>query len=314
MGMILFLVWHLFLYFMCFVYVITFFGNVVLLSIIFLVRALHTPKYMIVFNLGVSDLCGSTALIPKLLDTFLFENRYIAYNTCLCYFFFVLLFGSMQSWTLALMAYDRFIAICFPLHYHNIMTTPAVSGLLVFVWLLAASVMGTVAGLINRLSFCKSFVIQSFYCDHAALYPLACNSAVLNQRFVVFAGMVMYICPLLVIGGSYTSIAVALKRTVSRGERFKAFKTCSTHLILVTVFFVPLVGSQIAVYFPNYHPNIRMMNFTLSQTVPSLLNPFIYSLKTDEMLTAIKTLFRKYIPRKYNYTPCGPLVWKTLTL
>ncbi|KAJ0004013.1 hypothetical protein NQD34_010227, partial [Periophthalmus magnuspinnatus] len=278
--------------FLCFVYIMTVFGNVVLLLIILLVRSLHTPKYMIVFNLALTDLCGSTALIPKLLDTFLFENRYISYEACLSYMFFVLIFISMQSWTLVTMSFDRFIAICLPLYYHSVMTKPAVALMLLFVWLLAHGVIGTIVGLINRLSFCKSLVIQSFYCDHASMYHLACNSALVNRRFVVFSGAIVFIFPLFLIGSSYVSISVALKRTGSSGDRFKTFKTCSSHLMLVVIFFIPLVGTNIAAYFPNFHPNTRMINSTLSQTFPSLLNPFIYSLNTDEIRAAIKTICR----------------------
>uniref|UniRef100_A0A8C6SQL8 G-protein coupled receptors family 1 profile domain-containing protein n=1 Tax=Neogobius melanostomus TaxID=47308 RepID=A0A8C6SQL8_9GOBI len=242
--------------FLCFVYVVTVFGNVVLLLIIFLVRDLHTLKYMIVFNLAMIDLCGSTALIPKLLDTFLFENRYIAYEACLSYMFFVLLFGTMQSWTLATMAFDRFIAICFPLHYHSIVTKPSVAVIIV--------------GLVNRLSFCASVVVQSFYCDHAPVYRLACSSTAVNQKLALFGGVIMFLVPLALIGCSYGSIAFALKQKVPGGERLKALKT--------------------SVYFPNFHPNTRMINSTLTHTVPSLLNPFIYSLKTEEVLTVIKKI------------------------
>ncbi|XP_033834535.2 putative gustatory receptor clone PTE01 [Periophthalmus magnuspinnatus] len=276
--------------FLCFVYIMTVFGNVVLLLIILLVRSLHTPKYMIVFNLALTDLCGSTALIPKLLDTFLFENRYISYEACLSYMFFVLFFGSMQSWTLAVMAFDRFIAICFPLHYHNVVTKPAVSGMLLFVWLLPFIVMGTVVGLVSQLSFCNSLVVQSFYCDHAPVYRLACSSTVVNQGLALFGGAIIFLVPMALIGCSYLSIAFALKRNANGGERFKALKTCTSHLMLVAIFFIPLTTTNIVIYFPNFHPNTRMINSTLTHTVPSLLNPFIYSLKTEEVLTVIQKI------------------------
>ncbi|XP_072301738.1 olfactory receptor 1-like [Eucyclogobius newberryi] len=276
--------------FMCFIYIMTVLGNVFLLLVIFLVRALHTPKYMIVFNLAVTDLCGSTALIPKLLDTFLFENRYISYEACLSYMFFVLFFGGMQSWTLTLMSFDRFIAICFPLHYQSVVTKPVVSVMVLFVWLLALFVIGTVVGLVNRLSFCASVVVQSFYCDHSPVYSLACSSTAVNQRLALFGGVIIFLVPLALIGCSYLSIAFALKRITNAGERFKALKTCTSHLMLVAVFFIPLTTTNIAIYFPNFHPNTRMINSTLTHTVSSLLNPFIFSLKTEEVKSRILNL------------------------
>uniref|UniRef100_A0AAV2J6E7 G-protein coupled receptors family 1 profile domain-containing protein n=1 Tax=Knipowitschia caucasica TaxID=637954 RepID=A0AAV2J6E7_KNICA len=255
-------------------------------------RALHTPKYMIVFNLALTDLCGSTSLIPKLLDTLLFENRYISYELCLSYMFFVMFFSSLQSWTLATMACDRFVAICFPLHYHRVITKSSVFWLLLFVWLLCLCIMGTIVVLVDRLSFCQSVVVQSFFCDHETMYRIACNSASVNAQFVLFGGVVVIIIPLTVILCSYMSIAVVLKRA-SLADSLKALRTCSAHLILVAIFFIPLIGARTAATLPNSNPNIRMINFMLTYTIPSLLNPFVYSLKTEEMLTLIKNLYVK---------------------
>ncbi|XP_020778690.1 olfactory receptor 1-like [Boleophthalmus pectinirostris] len=282
--------------FMWFVYLATVFGNIVLLLIILLVRALHTPKYMVVFNLALTDLCGSTSLIPKLLDTFLFENRYIEFKACLSYMFFVLFFSSMQSWTLAIMSFDRFIAICFPLQYHSVVTKPVVVLMLLFVWLISLCILGTVVGLIDHLSFCKSLVIQSYYCDHESLYHIACNSALVNQQFVMFGGVVIFLIPLSLIGCSYVNIAIVLKKT-SVGARVKAIKTCTSHLMLVAIFFIPLITAKTAVHLPNFNPNTRMTNFVLSQTIPSLLNPFVYSLKTEEMRNVIKHICGRCKPK-----------------
>ncbi|XP_072301737.1 olfactory receptor 1-like [Eucyclogobius newberryi] len=282
--------------FMCFVYIMTVLGNVFLLLVIFLVRALHTPKYMIVFNLAVTDLCGSTALIPKLLDTFLFENRYISYEACLSYMFFVLFFGGMQSWTLTLMSFDRFIAICFPLHYQSVVTKPAVAIMLLLVWLLTLSLIGSLAGLIPRLSFCNSLVIQSFYCDHGAVYRLACNSYLVNYYVAIFAVLVVLFIPCLIIALTYVHIGLALKRIANGKDRLKALKTCSSHLILVAIFFIPIICTNITILYSDYiQPNIRMINSIMTHTIASLLNPIIYSLKTEEVLTAIKCLYKRVI-------------------
>uniref|UniRef100_A0A3Q3IB62 G-protein coupled receptors family 1 profile domain-containing protein n=1 Tax=Monopterus albus TaxID=43700 RepID=A0A3Q3IB62_MONAL len=213
--------------FLCFVYIMTVLGNGLLLSVIYLVKTLHTPKYMIVFNLALIDLCGSTALIPKLLDTFLFDNRYIVYEACLSYMFFVWLSTSVQSWTLVIMAYDRFIAICFPLRYHSIVTKPAIAAMLLCSWFFLLSLIVCLAGLLDRLSFCSSLVIQSFFCDHGPIYHLACNDNSLN-------------------------------------------------------FIMAKVGITL----------IMIINSTLTATIPPLLNPIIYSLKTEEVLNSIKKLLK----------------------
>uniref|UniRef100_A0A3Q4GUB0 G-protein coupled receptors family 1 profile domain-containing protein n=1 Tax=Neolamprologus brichardi TaxID=32507 RepID=A0A3Q4GUB0_NEOBR len=273
--------------FLCFVYIMTVLGNGFLLSVIWLVKTLHTPKYMIVFNMALADLCGSTALIPKLLDTFLFDRRYIVYEACLSYMFFVFFFGGVQSWTLVTMAYDRLIAICFPLRYHSIVTKTSITSMLLFIWLVTLSLTTLVVGLINRLSFCDSVVVKSFFCDHGPIYRLACNDPSLN---IIMANVVVSIgvfIPLIFIACTYVCISIALSKIASGEERLKALKTCTSHLILVAILFLPFVVTNIAVWTSYIHPNARIINSTLTHTIPALINPIVYALKTEEVMNAL---------------------------
>ncbi|XP_044078097.1 olfactory receptor 146-like [Siniperca chuatsi] len=279
--------------FLCFVYIMTVIGNGLLLSVIYLVKTLHTPKYMIVFNLALTDMCGSTALIPKLLDTFLFDRTYIVYEACLSYMFFVLFFGSVQSWTLVTMAYDRFIAICFPLRYHSIVTTPAIAMMLLFVWFILLSVIACMVGFINRLSFCSSLVVKSFFCDHGPVFSLACNDMSLNNLMARVAFIIILCIPLVLIAVTYVCISIALSRIASGEKRVKALKTCTSHLILVAIFFLPVLSTNIATLASYIHPNARIINSSLTHTLPSLLNPIIYSLKTEEVLNSIRKLCKR---------------------
>ncbi|XP_028277957.1 olfactory receptor 1-like [Parambassis ranga] len=279
--------------FLCFVYIMTVIGNVFLLAVICLVRSLHTPKFMIVCNLAFTDLCGSTALIPKVLDTFLFDRRYIVYEACLSYMFFVLFFGSVQSWTLVTMAFDRFIAICFPLRYHSIVTKTFIVSMLLFIWIFLSGTIALMVGLINRLSFCGSLVIQSFYCDHGVVCRLACNDRSLNSIVALSNVALLLVMPLILITVSYICISVALSRIASGEERLKALKTCTAHLILVALFFLPFLGTNIASVSSSIHPNARIMNSTLTHTIPALLNPIVYSLKTEVVMNAFRKLCKR---------------------
>ncbi|KAK2828279.1 hypothetical protein Q5P01_019313 [Channa striata] len=272
------------------IYIMTVLGNCFLMSVIYLVRTLHTPKFMIVFSLALADLCGSTALIPKVLDTFLFDRNEIVYEACLSYMFFVWFFGSVQSWTLVTMAYDRFIAICFPLSYHSIVTKPTIAVILLFVWIFSLTLLALAVKLLDRLSFCGSLLIQSFFCDHGPVYRLACNDTSVNYIIAILVFVVIMCIPLILIALTYVCIGIALSRIASGVERLKALKTCTSHLILVAIFFLPLVGTNLAALTSFIHANARIINSTLTHTIPALLNPIIYSLKTEEVLNSIRRL------------------------
>uniref|UniRef100_A0A8C6MBL2 G-protein coupled receptors family 1 profile domain-containing protein n=1 Tax=Nothobranchius furzeri TaxID=105023 RepID=A0A8C6MBL2_NOTFU len=174
------------------------------------------------FLLSVIYLCGSTALIPKVLDIFLFDRRYILYEACLSYMFFVYLFKSVQTWTLVTMAYDRFIAICFPLRYHSIVTKRSVVAMLLVSWGFVMSFLATLVGFLTHLSFCIIGFLSS-------------------ENLYISLG----------------------------------FCCC---------FFLPYVSTNVAALTSYIHPNARIINASLTHTLPSLINPIIYSLKTEEVM------------------------------
>uniref|UniRef100_A0AAQ5XCK6 G-protein coupled receptors family 1 profile domain-containing protein n=1 Tax=Amphiprion ocellaris TaxID=80972 RepID=A0AAQ5XCK6_AMPOC len=262
--------------FLCFVYIMTVLGNVFLLSVIYQVKTLHTPKYLIVFNLALTDL------------------RYIVYEACLSYMFFVFFLSAVQSWTLVTMAYDRFIAICFPLRYHSLVTKPIIVAMLLFEWIFLLSMGAIMIGLIDRLSFCRSLVVRSFFCDHGPLFRLACNDLTLNFIVAYLVFITVLCIPLILIIFTYVCISIALSRIVSGEQRLTALKTCTSHLILVGIFFLPFLGTNAASVASRIHPNARIINSTLTHTIPALLNPIIYALKTEEMLNAIKKPYKRY--------------------
>lgn len=284
---------HYYYVFLCFVYILTVVGNGLLLAIIYLAKSLHTAKYMIVANLALTDLCGSTALIPKMLDSFLFDRRSIIYEACLSYMFFVFFFVSMQAWTLVIMSFDRFVAICFPLHYHGVVTASSVVTMLLSAYLALLALIASAVGLIDRLSFCRSLAVKSFYCDHGPLYRLACNDTSLNDIIAYVGFILVLVIPLVLIALSYVCISMALGRIASGVERLRAMKTCTSHLILVAIFFLPIIATNISAVSSYIHPNARNINSSLTQILPALLNPVIYSLKTGEVLQSFRALFKR---------------------
>ncbi|MBN3301277.1 O51F2 protein, partial [Amia calva] len=287
--------------FLCCVYAVTVLGNVFIMFIIYNEQSLHTPKYIAVFNLATVDMCGSTALIPKLIDSFLFDSQLIAYEACLANMFFVHFFTFMQSLTLLVLAYDRFVAICFPLQYHVIMTNTVMIVILAIVWICTAGLLIIAVSLITRLSFCASIVINSYFCDHGPTYRLACNDNSPSDVIAKLCITILLFGPLVLILLSYLCIIFALLKIASREGRLKAMKTCTSHLILVAVFYLPI--SVTYIYFKTIHPNDRIINTSLSSTIPPMLNPIIYTLKTEEIMEAIKKLYKR---NKISSAPVNP--------
>ncbi|XP_013856565.1 olfactory receptor 8G1-like, partial [Austrofundulus limnaeus] len=161
--------------FLFFVYIVSVFGNTSVMAVIYLDHNLRTPKYVAVFNLAFVDLLQSTALVPKVLDIFLFSHYYIAYKDCMTFLFFYFTFVLMQAPTLVALSYDRLVAIMFPLHYQTNVTNRVMFSLITFFWIFAIIASLIAVSLLTRLSYCKSVVINSYFCDHGLMFKLACN-------------------------------------------------------------------------------------------------------------------------------------------
>ncbi|XP_066556223.1 olfactory receptor 1E16-like [Amia ocellicauda] len=279
--------------FLCFVYVVTILGNSFILFIIYMERSLHTPKYVAVCNLAIVDVCGSTAIIPKLIHTFLFDSQFIRYEACLANMYFVLFFSAMQSLTLVVLAYDRFVAICFPLRYHTIITSTSMVVILAVMWAIKAIMVITATLLFTRLSFCRSIVITSYFCDYGPAILLACNDNSPSFIMGILGTTLSFVAPVAVIALSYVCIIFALLKIATQEGRLKAMKTCTSHLILVAIFYLPICATYISTLSSTIHPNARIINTSLACVIPPMLNPIIYSLKTEEIMSTIKKLYKK---------------------
>ncbi|XP_043106792.1 olfactory receptor 1500-like [Puntigrus tetrazona] len=279
--------------FLSLVYVVTVLGNSFIMCIIYLARRLHTAKYIAVFHLSLSDLCGSSALIPKIIDMFLFDHQDISYEACLTNMFFVYHFMNLQSLTLLVLAYDRLVAICFPLRYHAIVTKPAMFLIIGVMWIVSVTFFSVLVSFVNRMSFCRSNVLNSYFCDYAPICGLACNDISIN----IMMGNISYgllICtPLILIIISYLCISLALLKIAHGADRIKAIKTCTSHLMLVTIFYLPILCNVLASVTTPLHPNVQIINNSLAQTLPPMLNPIIYTLKTEEVMQSIKDLYKR---------------------
>ncbi|XP_073674245.1 olfactory receptor 52E8-like [Garra rufa] len=273
-------------------YFITIIGNSIVLLIIALERSLHSPKYIGVFNLALADIGETNALIPNMMKTFLFDSRYISYNACLANMFFVFLFSTMQSFTLVVLAYDRFIAICLPLRYHAIVNNTNMTLVLSAKWAFNSSVVALMVSLITRISFCESNVIQSYFCDHGPVYRLACNDNSANRFMGSFITTLYLVVPLIIIILSYLGIFLALNKITTWESRLKALKTCVSHLLLVGIYFLPISCAYIAAFMLSLAPNARVITTSLAYAIPPMLNPIIYVLNTAEIKDILQKMFK----------------------
>ncbi|CAD7690140.1 unnamed protein product [Nyctereutes procyonoides] len=281
----------LFLLFLGF-YMVTLLGNLGLITLIGLNSRLHTPMYFFLFNLSLVDFCYSTTITPKMLKSFVSKNI-ILYAECMTQLFFFCFFVISESFLLSAMAYDRYVAICKPLVYTLTMSPQVCLFLLLGVYVMGFSGAMVHMGSIASLTFCADNLVNHFMCDIFPLLELSCNSTYVHE-LVVFVCVAMDIgIPIVTIFISYALILSSILHIHSTEGRSKAFSTCSSHIIVVSLFF----GSGAFVYLkpPSILPLNQGKVFSLFYTiVVPMLNPLIYSLRNkDVKVTLRKTLERK---------------------
>ncbi|KAF1468120.1 hypothetical protein FQV18_0014088, partial [Eudyptula minor novaehollandiae] len=269
------------------IYLITLMGNLGLITLMKTNRRLHTPMYFFLCNLSVVDLCYSSVFSPKLLIGFLVEKKTVSYSACFAQHFFFLLFVTTEVLLLAVMAYDRYAAICNPLLYTISMPKR------VCIQLVAGSYAG---GILNSLiqtccllplPFCGPNVINHYFCDTNPLLKLTCSDDHLNELLLVTFNGTISMSVLLIIIISYVYILFSILRIRSAEGRHKAFSTCASHLLTVTLFYVPagLSHMQLGSKYSLETEKVTAVFYTL---IIPMLNPLIYSLRNKEVKDALR--------------------------
>ncbi|KFO25486.1 olfactory receptor 1E5 [Fukomys damarensis] len=274
-------------------YLIIVLGNLFIIILIGLDSHLHTPMYLFLSNLSFSDLCFSSVTIPNLLQNMQSHIPSIPYAGCLTQMYFFLLFADLESFLLVAMAYDRYVAICFPLHYTSIMNPKLCFLLVALPWVLTTVISLLHTLLMARLSFCADNVIPHFFCDMSALLKLACSDIQINEMVIFILGGLVIIVPFLLIFSSYAWIVSAIfKGSSARGIR-KAFSTCGSHLSVVSLFYGTIIGLYLC---PSANTSTlkETVMAVMYTVVTPMLNPFIYSLRNQDIKGAIGRIFSKW--------------------
>lgn len=279
---------HLFL----FIYFFTLLGNS---GMIFLIRTdhrLHTPMYFLLSHLSFMDICYSSVTVPQTMAVLLEHGAALSYARCVAQFFLFTFFGSIDCYLLALMAYDRYVAVCQPLLYVTIMTQKA---LLSFV--AGAYIAGLLSALVRTvsaftLSFCGNNEIDFIFCDLPPLLKLTCGESYIQELvIIVFAIFVIPAC-MVVIVISYLFIIVAILRIPSAGGRVKTFSTCASHLTAVSLFFGTLIFMYLRDNSGQASEKDRVVSVFYTTVIP-MLNPLIYSLRNKEVKEALRKIFNR---------------------
>ncbi|XP_021063072.1 olfactory receptor 1537-like [Mus pahari] len=276
------------------IYVITVSGNLGMITLIGLSSNLHTPMYFFLSSLSFIDFGQSTVVTPKMLVSFLTEKNLITYPECLAQLFFAIIFGTAESYTLAAMAYDRYVAICNPLIYNISMSSQIYCSLISGVYIFSVFCASVNMGFMFRIQFCKSDVINHYFCDFLPLLKLACSNTYVSEMLILFFGTLNIFVPLLTIITSYISIISSILHIRSKEGRSKAFSTCSSHISAVAIFY----GSTAFVYLqPSRVSSMDQgkVSSVFYTTVVPMLNPLIYSLRNKDVSVALKKILERKI-------------------
>ncbi|XP_027779387.2 olfactory receptor 7A17-like [Marmota flaviventris] len=271
-------------------YLVTVLGNLLIILAIISDSHLHTPMYFFLSNLSFVDICFTSTTIPKMLVNIQTQSKAITYAGCITQMYFFLVFVELDNFLLGVMAYDRFVAICHPLHYTAIMN-PRLCGLLVLVcWILSVLHALLQSLMVLRLSFCRDIEIPHFFCELNQVVQLACFDNLLNDIVMNFALVLLATCPLAGILYSYSKIVFSIRAISSAQGKYKAFSTCASHLSVVSLFYCTVLG----VYLSSAVSHSSRSSATASvmyTVVTPMLNPFIYSLRNKDVKRALLRLF-----------------------
>ncbi|XP_061447975.1 olfactory receptor 13A1-like [Rhineura floridana] len=272
-----------------FIYATALASNLLLIFTICTCRKLHTPMYFLLINLSLVNVFSISVTTPKLLQTLWTHGKAISFYGCITQVFLFIWCLGTELFLLSFMAFDRYAAICHPLQYTVIMRKEVCFLIASGVWVSGMIDSAVHAGLMLKLSFCSSNIINHFYCDLPPLLKLSCSDTSLNEMLISVANVVYGICTCGLTLTSYCFILRAIFRIRSTEGKKKAFSTCSSHLIVVSFYFSSVIYAYISPH-SDYSADKDKFVSLLYSVVPPVVNPLIYSLRNKEVKGALKAI------------------------
>ncbi|XP_023966612.1 olfactory receptor 6B1-like [Chrysemys picta bellii] len=283
------------------IYIVTVAGNILIFALVVAKQHLHTPMYFFLGNLSCLETCYTSTILPKVLASLLTGDRTILFSLCLTQFYFVCSLVVTECLLLSVMSYDRYLAICNPMHYAAHMSVRACLQLAGGSWIGGFLCSGILTLSISQLTFCGPNVIDHFFCDFIPLVNLSCNDPHLMEMLAFTLSFLFSLVPFLLIMMSYICIIATILRIPSTTGRQKAFSTCSSHLIVVSIYYATLL---IVYMFPTTDilSNFKKVLSVIYTILTPLVNPLIYSLRNKEVQEALRKACMKFM-----LGPCEPV-------
>ncbi|KAG9467247.1 hypothetical protein GDO78_015349, partial [Eleutherodactylus coqui] len=274
------------------VYTIILIGNFLIIVLVLTDANLHTPMYFFLSNLSFLDLCFSTSTLPRMLKDLLSVNNVISYGECAAQMYISLSLGACDCVLLAVMAYDRYMAICYPLHYTTIMSKMVCVRLAVGIWLSGFILPISTVTLTFNVDLCGHNKVNHFLCEMPEILSLGCENIMLVELIIFIAGLILLLTPVIFIVIFYVNIILSILKIASSSGRRKAFSTCGSHMMVVAIFY----GSAMASYMKprsSSLPGTDKMIAILYLIVTPMINPMIYTLRNNDVKAAFIKLIKK---------------------
>ncbi|XP_029431286.1 olfactory receptor 5V1-like [Rhinatrema bivittatum] len=287
---------ELFVIFLIF-YLVSLLGNLLITAIIILEPRLHTPMYFFLSNLSALDILCSSSAIPKMLHNLLTKKNTISFSGCMVQLYLFTSFLGTELSLLAVMSYDRYVAICQPMRYPLIMNKRVCACLAAVVWFIGTFNSVLLTALMFRLSFCGPNVIKHFFCEIPPILKLSCSDTSVNDFATLIADLLLGITCFLLTLVSYICIISSIVKIRSNAKKKKAFSTCASHLSVVAVFYGTVIYTYVRPILPHSMDDDKIVSVMYTIVSP-LLNPLIYSLRNKEVIQAFTKLWKKVFLQK----------------
>ncbi|NWI65572.1 O11L1 protein, partial [Todus mexicanus] len=275
------------------IYILTILGNVTIISVVTLEPQLHSPMYKFIKNLSFLEIFYTTTVVPKMLANLVAKRKSISFSGCMAQLYCFVALGAAECYLLAVMAYDRFLAVCQPLHYGVAMTPGSYIRLALGSWLTGVFTGLLPCLMVSRLNFCYPDLIDHFFCDISPLLKLSCSDTTVTEVVIFILSLLVLCSCFLLTLFSYLLIILSILKIPSASGKRTTFSTCSSHLTVVTIYYATMISMYVRLTH-NLSSELNKAVSVLYTVVTPLLNPVIYSLRNQAFKKALEKIVLRH--------------------